>query len=93
MSDRNYAPSQLGAQAANTSMSRIENNVEDLKRFVTRVRTTEDRIMRHARALGYYVDTPGAPGSISPVGATLADAIQDLDMALERVACALNVFD
>ena len=74
-------------------VSRIENDVEQLKRFGERVDSINDRVIRHARALGYYEPTPATGQAPTPVITTLADALQALEYALERCSGSLNVFD
>lgn len=86
---------QLGVQAqAARSPSRIENDVEVLKNLTGRIEMTTERIIRHARSLGYYEPTPDAKTQApTPVITTLADALGALDRALDHCSGSLNVFD
>lgn len=78
----------------NTAASRIENDVEALKRMVGRVEVIMERTIRHARALGYYQPQPeDAKIAPTPVITTLADALQALDRAIDNASGALNVYD
>jgi hypothetical protein len=76
-------------------MSRIENDVEQLKRFADRADSITLRILRHARSLGYFEPQPGDAkvSAPMPVVTTMADAIQQLDRALDHCSGSLNVFD
>jgi len=87
--------SNLNTQSANAqAMSRIESDVETVKIVIGRIEGTTDRIVRHARSLGYYEPTPDAKTSApTPVITTLADALQALDRAIDRCSGSLNVFD
>jgi hypothetical protein len=79
--------------AAHT-VSRIDNDVEVLKRMIDRVETVTHRIIRHARSLGYFESTADAkPSAPTPVITTLADAISALDRALDHCSGSLNVYD
>jgi hypothetical protein len=81
-------------EAVDRQASRIENDVEQLKRFTDRVESMTSRIIRNARSLGYFEppkDTPTA--TPMPVITTLADAIQQLDRAIDHCSGSLNVFD
>lgn len=83
-----------GNAAREQSRSRIENDVELLKGMTTIVESTTERIMRHARSLGYF-EPPNDPkvATPTPVVTSLADALQALDRAINHCAGALNVFD
>ena len=48
----NYGQGQANAVKTERAMSRIDNDVEMLKRFDDRVKGITDHIIRHARALG-----------------------------------------
>jgi hypothetical protein len=77
--------------------SRIEHDVEVLKTLTGKVEHTTQRIIHHARALGYF-EPPSdakaqAPTTPTPVITTLADAIQALDRAIDHCSGSLNVFD
>ncbi len=80
--------------ATDRSASRIEHDVELVKTMIEGIERTTDRIIRHARALGYYEPTPESKLSApSPVITTLADALQALGLALDHCSGSLNVFD
>lgn len=82
------------ATAAISVTSRIENDIEAVKGLKNRVDAITDRIIRHARALGYYEPQPEQAGGVPmPVITTLADAIRDLDRVIDRASGSLNVFD
>lgn len=79
---------------ADRPISRIENDVELVKRMADRIQNTTERIVRHARALGYYEPTPTAGTQApTPVITTLADALGSLDRAIDGCSGSLNVFD
>ena len=83
-----------GAAAENRVASRIEQDVEQVKSMTERVHRTRERVVRHARALGYF--EPPADAKVSaptPVITTMADALRELDQAIEHCSGALNVFD
>lgn len=86
---------QLVAQAnVARSPSRIENDVETVKALTGRLEATTERIIRHARSLGYYEPTPDArTAAPTPVVTTLADALCALDRAIDHASGSLNVFD
>lgn len=77
-------------------VSRIETDVELVKSMGRMVAQTTERIMRHARALGYY-EPPApektAPLSLSPAVISLADALMALDREINTCSGSLNVFD
>lgn len=82
------------AGTVSTDRSRIEQSVEQVKAMALDVDRSTDRIIRHARALGYYEPTPEkAQSAPTPVITTLADALQALSYTIERNHAALNVFD
>lgn len=80
---------------ANQSSSRIELQTRGVQEMVGRVQSAQGRVLRHARALGYFQDTPPAQGSAkpTPISITMSDALSDLDRALDELAACLNVFD
>lgn len=81
--------------AATAKSSRIQSDTQSLQKMVARVRQEEMRVTAHARSLGYFKDTP-EPGNgqkIAGISNTLADALHDLDRALDGLSGALNVFD
>ena len=82
-------------QAAEKSRSRIQADTQLVLEMVKRVEATRERIIAHARALGYFEPPPTieAGAKVSPVSTTMADAIRDLDRALDHLAGSLNVFD
>lgn len=87
------AANSLAGQAGR-SLSRIENDVEHVKALTVSVDMTTDRIVRHARSLGYFEPPEDAKATApTPVVTTLADALQALNRAVDRCSGALNVFD
>lgn len=82
------------AGATNRSLSRIEADVESVKRMTSSVELLTERVMRHARSLGYFgaPDDPKESGP-TPVITTLADALSALDRAITTAGGSLNVFD
>jgi hypothetical protein len=86
----------VGQTAGNTDVdrSRIEADVDLVKSMVTHVEQTTSRIVRHARALGYFEPPSDAKvATPMPVITTLADALQALGRALDHCSGSLNVFD
>lgn len=84
----------LGGVAANRSLSRIESDVETVKGLTNIIENTTERIIRHARSLGYFEPPSDAKVSAPmPVVTTLADSLQALDRAINHCSGALNVFD
>lgn len=83
-----------GAATAARSLSRIESDVESLKSMTNNIEIITERIMRHARSLGYF-EPPNDPkvSAPTPVITTLADAMLALERAINHCACSLNVFD
>ena len=89
-----YASTGRAGQPANSvAGSRIEQNVEQVKEMALALDRSTDRIIRHARALGYYEPTPEKQSAPTPVITTMADALQALNYAIDRNSGALNVFD
>lgn len=83
-------------QTKNSVASRAETDVENVKAMVNKVEIITDRIVRHARTLGYYEPTSEAKGNASapsPVITTLADALRTLSAAIEHCSGSVNVFD
>ena len=79
---------------SNQVASRIESDVECVKKMTAYVESTTSRIVRHARALGYYeAESDAKVSAPTPVVTSLADALQALDRAIEHCSGALNVFD
>lgn len=75
-------------------LSRIEQDVEEIKRMINSVERTTERIIRHARSLGYYEPTPQPSGAApTPIITSLADALKTLDRAIDHCSGSLNVFD
>lgn len=89
---QNYA-SQAG-QLKDRPASRIENDVQSIKTMTNHVENITDRIIRHARSLGYYEPTPQpATAAPTPVVSTLSDALQALARAVDHCSDSLNVFE
>lgn len=82
------------AGTANRPASRIEADIEQVKTLTLLVDNMIDRIIRHARALGYYQPTPDAATQApTPVVTTLADALQALTRSVDHCSGSLNVFE
>lgn len=86
----------VAGNSVERSPSRIENDVSSVKAMTDRVERTTERIMRHARSLGYF--EPPSEGKLTavaptPVVTTLADALQALDRAIDYCSGSLNVFE
>lgn len=81
---------------ANRIMNRIESDIEVIKELTNRLESTTERIVLHARSLGYFEPQPPggctSPG-LSPVITTLADAIQAISRAVDHCSGSLNLFD
>lgn len=87
---------QTGQLAVNAKPSRIHSDTEQLRSMINRVGNITARVTGHARALGYFAETPEAAGSVnklSPISHTLRDSLSDMDRALDELSGALNVFD
>lgn len=83
-----------GPAGANRPCTRIESDVESLKNLIVVVESTTERIIGHARVLGYFQPPSDAKVSApTPVVTTLADAVQALARAIDHCSGALNVFD
>lgn len=82
-----------GQASTSPSRSRIENDVELVKEMIGRLEGTTNRIISHARSLGYYEPKEAPTSAPSPVITTLADALQGLHRALDHCSGSLNVFD
>jgi hypothetical protein len=82
------------AVAKDRPVSRIENDTDQLKRMVDRVENITNRVVGHARALGYFQPTPPEKSvAPTPVVTSLADALNALDRAIDTCSGSLNVFD
>lgn len=80
--------------AKEQSRTRIESDVESVKQMTNQVEITTERIIRHARSLGYFEPLSDAKAQApTPVVTTLADALQALDRAISHCSGSLNVFD
>lgn len=81
--------------ASNRPVSRIENDVETVKRLAERIEGITERIIRNARALGYFEAAKDASQGATPVPVitTLADALIALDRAVDHCSGSLNVYD
>lgn len=93
MNDVKQVGSVLGSTLTSKPMSRIENDIESMKLMTARLEATTERLIRHARNMGYFEPTPKDAGGASPVITTLADALRAMDRAVEHVSGSLNVFD
>lgn len=74
--------------------SRIDGDIANVQKMVQMVRNCEQRIVRHARTLGYYQPQPeSAATKPTPVSSTMADALADMERAIEGLSDSLNLFD
>lgn len=82
------------ASAVNRPLTRIENNVEQLKAQTERINNVTERIMRHATALGYFGPPKAdAANSLSPVVSNLSDALVELERAVDHLGGSMNLFE
>jgi uncharacterized protein YdeI (YjbR/CyaY-like superfamily) len=87
--DRAYPPGET-----ERPMSRVDNDVQRLRDTAENLRGTLNRLMRHAKTLGYWSPVPEtASNKLASVPTTLHDAIEDLQRAEKELSAALNVFD
>jgi hypothetical protein len=84
---------QQAADSAPRPLSRIDTDISTVKEQTARLEIVAERIIRHARSLGYYEPTPANTATPTPVVTTLADALKELDRVVERCSGSLNVFD
>lgn len=91
----------MGYEQTNTKpterdVSRIEQDVELVKKMTMHVEQTTDRIIRHSRALGYF-EPPSEGGKLgggpAPVITTMAEALTALGRAIDHCSGSLNVYD
>lgn len=74
--------------------SRIEQDVNLVKSMAEQIDQTAGRIIRHARAMGYFEPPADVKaGMPMPVITTMADALQALARAIDHCSGSLNVFD
>ena len=69
--------------------SRIQSDIHNLQKMVTRVRQAQERVTHHARTLGYFQDTPepsGMGSKLNPVSTSLTDALADMERALDGLS-------
>lgn len=87
-----YAQNAIAQTTADRS--RIEADIETVKKMTESVESTMHRIMRHARSLGYF-EAAGKPEAAAPtpVITTMADALNALSRAVNDCSGSLNVFD
>jgi hypothetical protein len=78
-----------------TSRSRIQSDIDLIKSMTSQVEATSNRIVAHARALGYIEPPSDAKTGANPqaVITTMADALRALDAAINHCSGSLNVFD
>lgn len=82
------------APPANKAMSRIDHDTERVKELTRRLNATTERILMHARSIGYWTDPPSDKvGQPAAVITTLFDALQELERAVDANSGSLNVFD
>jgi hypothetical protein len=84
---------QTGAANERTA-SRIEQDINLVKSMAEQVDLTRERIIRHARAMGYFEPPPEAKAAMPmPVITTMADALQALARSIDHCSGSLNVFE
>jgi len=82
------------APPPNKVMSRIDHDIERVKELTRRVNGTTERILMHARSIGYWSDPPSDKiNQPAAVITTLFDALQELERAVDANSGSLNVFD
>jgi hypothetical protein len=91
---------QMQEQPAALKASRIDADIERVRGALNRIENVTSRIMRCSRSLGYYADGPAAlPGHPTPEPAyhgetaTLKDALDALEKAVENSAAAISTFE
>lgn len=87
--------STLGAQRIERSMTRLDHDITRVKAMSISVIRIRDRIVDHARVLGYFEPPPQNPATSAPtpVVTTLTDALAELDREIDHLSGALNLFD
>lgn len=80
---------------ADRPTSRIENDVQAVKEMTVRLESITERIVMHARTLGYFEPASEAKQNPTPtpIISNLADSLRALDRALDHCSASLNVFD
>lgn len=80
--------------AVERTATRIEQDVELVKTMTEHVNRTTERIVQHARALGYFEPPSDKVNAApTPVITTMYDALQALSRAIDHCSGSLNVFD
>lgn len=82
------------ATAKDRVASRIESDVELVKSMTVRVESSTERVIKNARAMGYFEPPESAKVlGPTPVVTTMAEALQALAHAIDHCSGSLNVFD
>ncbi len=86
--------SAIGGAPSTEKGSRIQSDTHRLLEMVQRIKSSEQRIVRHAMSLGYYSPQPESAGNKpTPVSSSMADALSDMDRAVDGLSGAINLFD
>jgi hypothetical protein len=80
-------------QPVNSARSRIDNDISRVQEMANIVGLSTERIVGHARRLGYFEPPPTEGKSVEPVISTLDDALNDLYRRIQTLSGSLNVFD
>ena len=73
--------------------SRIDQAIEVVGSITRTLENSTQRIVMHARSLGYYEPPKDAQAAPTAVVTTLSDALDELARAVTRNSDALNLFD
>lgn len=74
--------------------SRLDNDIERIATLTRRISMTTERILQHARVLGYFQNQPETTGKPPiPISRTLQDVLNDLENAVDSNSATLNIFD
>jgi len=73
--------------------SRIDQTIEAVDSMTRTLERSTERIVMHARSLGYYEPPKDAQATPTAVVTTLSDAMEELARAVTRNSDALNLFD
>lgn len=82
-----------GVGANTPKGSRIDHAIEAVGGMTRTVERTTERIVSHARSLGYFEPPKDGQATPSAVVTTLSDALLELERAIQRNSDALNLFD
>lgn len=84
-----------GCGSTDVKRSRIEQDIERVKKLANDIEMIADRVGYHAHSLGYFA--PPAPvastGNIAQVGINMSDMLDSLDRSVVRCRENLSLFD